>query len=182
MKLMGQKVYLRFLQDEDVGPLVELHRRNREFWQGYTPLRTEEFYTEEYQLNRIQTSLEKMEKDEQYTFGLFLVGTDQLIGIIELTEVVRGPLQSCWLGYYVDRSHNGRGYTTEAVRLVVDYAFEVLKLHRMEAGVMPQNIGSIRVLEKAGFHKEGLSKQNVKINGKWEDHLHFAIVNPNDPE
>ncbi|EHL78567.1 hypothetical protein HMPREF1015_01517 [Bacillus smithii 7_3_47FAA] len=47
---------------------------------------------------------------------------------------------------------------------------------------MPQNIGSIRVLEKAGFHKEGLSKQNVKINGKWEDHLHFAIVNPNDTE
>lgn len=182
MKLLGQKVYLRFLKDTDVGPLSELHRRNREFWQRYTPLRTEEFYTEEYQLNRIQTSLEKMEKDEQYTFGLFLVSTDELIGIIELTEVVRGPLQSCWLGYYVDHSRNGRGYTTEGVRLVVDYAFEVLKLHRMEAGVMPQNIGSIRVLEKAGFHKEGLSKKNVKINGKWEDHLHFAVVNPNDAE
>jgi ribosomal-protein-alanine N-acetyltransferase len=68
------------------------------------------------------------------------------------------------------------------VRLIVDYAFEVLKLHRIEAGVMPHNIGSIRVLEKAGFHKEGLSKKNVKINGRWEDHLHFAIVNPNDSE
>jgi [ribosomal protein S5]-alanine N-acetyltransferase len=68
------------------------------------------------------------------------------------------------------------------VRLVVGYAFEVLKLHRIEAGVMPHNIGSIRVLEKTGFHKEGLSKKNVKINGKWEDHLHFAIVNSNDSE
>jgi [ribosomal protein S5]-alanine N-acetyltransferase len=182
MKLVGHKIYLRFLKDTDVGSLTEMHRRNREFWQRYTPDRTEEFYTEEYQLNRIQTCLAKMERDEQYTFGIFLVGTDELIGIIELTEVVRGPLQTCWLGYYVDQSHNGHGYTTEAVRLVVDYAFEVLKLHRIEAGVMPHNIGSIRVLEKAGFHKEGLSKKNVKINGRWEDHLHFAIVNPNDSE
>jgi [ribosomal protein S5]-alanine N-acetyltransferase len=95
MKLVGHKIYLRFLKDTDVGPLAEIHRRNREFWQRYTPDRTEEFYTEEYQLNRIQTSLAKMERDEQYTFGIFLVGTDELIGIIELTEVVRGPLQTC---------------------------------------------------------------------------------------
>jgi [ribosomal protein S5]-alanine N-acetyltransferase len=182
MKLVGHKIYLRFLEDTDVGPLTEMHCRNREFWQRYTPDRTEEFYTEEYQLNRIQTSLTKMERDEQYTFGIFLVGTDELIGIIELIEVVRGSLQTCWLGYYLNHSYNGHGYTTEAVRLVVDHAFEVLKLHRIEAGVMPHNIGSIRVLEKAGFHKEGLSKKNVKINGRWEDHLHFAIVNPNDSD
>lgn len=120
--------------------------------------------------------------EEQYTFGIFLVDTDELIGIIELTEVVRGSLQSCWLGYCLDHSHNGHGYTTEAVRPVVDHAFEILKLHRIEAGVMPHNIGSIRVLEKAGFHKEGLSKKNVKINGRWEDHLHFAILSPNDSD
>ncbi|GMA58037.1 acetyltransferase (GNAT) family protein [Alicyclobacillus sacchari] len=80
----------------------------------------------------------------------------------------------------MDKAYNGRGYTTEAVRLVVDYAFRVLKLHRIEAGVMPHNEGSIRVLEKSGFEKEGLSKKNVLINGKWEEHLHFAIVNPDD--
>lgn len=80
----------------------------------------------------------------------------------------------------MDKAYNGRGYTTEAVRLVVDYAFQVLKLHRIEAGVMPRNTRSIRVLEKSGFEKEGLSRKNVLINGKWEDHLHFAIVNPDD--
>ena len=180
MKLMGHNIYLRFLVDNDAVPLEEMHRRNREFWQRYTSDRTEEFYTEEYQLNRIKTSLTKMELDEQYTFGIFLISTDELIGIVELTEVLRGPLQTCWIGYYVDQPHNGNGYTTQSIRLVVEYAFALLKLHRIEAGVMPHNIGSIRVVEKAGFHKEGLSKKNVKINGKWEDHLHFAVVNPND--
>ena len=88
--------------------------------------------------------------------------------------------QSCWLGYYLGQEHNGRGYTTEAIRLVLDYAFRDLKLHRIEAGVMPHNAGSIRVLEKVGFEREGLSKKNVRINGEWEDHLHLAIINPDD--
>jgi ribosomal-protein-alanine N-acetyltransferase len=180
MKLLGHKIYLRLLQESDVEALVNLHRRNREFFQAYTPKRSEEFYTAEYQRKRIKDSLALMEEDKQYTFGIFLAATDELIGIVELTEVLRGPLQSCWIGYYLDHGQNGHGYTTEAVRLVVDYAFEVLRLHRIEAGVMPHNIGSIRVLEKAGFQKEGLNRKNVKINGKWEDHLHYAVVNPND--
>ncbi|MET3851852.1 RimJ/RimL family protein N-acetyltransferase [Paenibacillus sp. OAE614] len=69
---------------------------------------------------------------------------------------------------------------TEAVRLMVDYAFTELKLHRIEAGVMPRNLGSIRVLEKAGFHREGIARSNVLINGKWEDHQVLAIINPED--
>ena len=57
---------------------------------------------------------------------------------------------------------------------------EKVKLHRIEAGVMPRNLASIRVLEKAGFHKEGIARKNVKINGKWEDHQLLAVINPND--
>ncbi|MBL3644630.1 GNAT family N-acetyltransferase [Bacillus sp. RHFB] len=75
-------------------------------------------------------------------------------------------LQSALIGYYLDQKNNGNGYTTEAVNLVIDYAFRTLSLHRIEAGVMPNNIGSIRVLEKAGFHKEGIAKQNIKINDR----------------
>lgn len=180
MKLVGNDIYLRFLEESDAAAKLELNLRNRTFFETYLTTRGEELYTIEYQINSIKSSMEKMEQDREYVFGIFLISTDDLIGIIGLTEVVRGPLQSCWLGYSLDKAYNGRGYTTEAVRLVVDYAFQVLKLHRIEAGVMPHNRGSIRVLEKAGFEKEGLSRKNVLINGKWEDHLHFAIVNPDD--
>lgn len=66
---------------------------------------------------------------------------------------------------------------TEAVRLTVDFGFKELKLHRIEAGVMPHNIRSMRVLENAGFHKEGIARKNVKINGVWQDHQVLAILN-----
>lgn len=180
MKLVGHEIYLRFQTESDAVSMLGLNQRNREFFQRYLCDRNDEFYTVEHQLDRIKSGLTLMQQDQKYSFGIFLVKTDELIGDVALTEIVRGPLQTCWIGYYVDRSQNGRGYTTEAVRLVVDYAFEILKLHRVEAGVMPHNLGSIRVLEKAGFYNEGLSKKNVLINGKWEDHLHFAVVNPND--
>lgn len=65
----------------------------------------------------------------------------------------------------MDQDHNGKGYMTEAVKLVVNYAFEELKFHSIEAGVMPNNTGSMKVLLKSGFHKEGIAKKNVKING-----------------
>lgn len=178
--LTGKDIYLRFLIDSDASSLFDFHLRNRDFFQKYTPIRTEGFYTEAYQRNRIKESMVLQEADEQYMFGVFLFSSDELIGIVTLTEVVRGPLQAGWVGYYLDQAHNGRGYTTEAVRLVLSYAFSNLKLHRLEAGVMPHNAGSIKVLEKAGFHQEGLNKSNVRIDGKWQDHLHFAIINPTD--
>lgn len=180
MVLIGNGIYLRSLEEPDAAAKLELNMRNRAFFETYLTTRTEEFYTFDYQLNSIKSNLTSMEQDYEYVFGVFVVDSGDLIGVISLTEVARGPLQSCWLGYYMDKEQNGRGYTTQAVQLALDYAFQVLKLHRIEAGVMPHNAGSIRVLEKAGFEKEGLSKKNVLINGKWEDHLHFAIVNSAD--
>lgn len=103
-----------------------------------------------------------------------------MIGNIALTEVLRGSLQSCYIGYYLDQQHNGKGYMTEAAKLAVRFALDELNLHRIEAGVMPHNIGSILVLEKAGFHKEGIARKNVKINGKWEDHQVLAIISDKD--
>ncbi|MDQ0189180.1 GNAT family N-acetyltransferase [Alicyclobacillus cycloheptanicus] len=178
MKLVGNGIYLRFLQESDAVSLVALNERNRDFFEPYLIDRPEAFYSVEYQQMSIHSGLAMMEQDQKYSFGIFLSESHELVGLVSLTEVVRGPYQSCWLGYYLDQGHNGHGYTTEAVKLVVKYAFQVLGLHRIEAGVMPHNVGSIRVLEKARFLQEGLNKKNVLINGRWRDHLHFAIVNP----
>jgi ribosomal-protein-alanine N-acetyltransferase len=180
MKLVGNKIYLRFLEEEDASAKLALNVRNRLFFEPFVTTRDESFYTLEAQLNSIKDGAASRAKDEGYFWGVFLSESDSLIGLVSLTEVVRGPIQSSWLGYTLDGDQNGRGYTTEAVRLVIDYAFKVLKLHRIEAGVMPHNRASIRVLEKAGFEHEGLSKKNVLVNGKWEDHLHFATINPSD--
>ncbi|QQE78579.1 GNAT family N-acetyltransferase [Alicyclobacillus sp. SO9] len=180
MKLVGDKIYLRFLEVHDAAAKLALNVRNRSFFEPFVTTRDDSYYTLETQLQSIKVAVDSKEKDQGYFWGVFLRESDDLIGFVSLTEVVRGPLQSGWLGYSLDSAQNGRGYTTEAVRLVVSYAFNTLQLHRIEAGVMPHNLGSIRVLEKAGFKREGLSKKNVLINGKWEDHLHFAVINPED--
>ncbi|NBI30851.1 GNAT family N-acetyltransferase [Chengkuizengella marina] len=175
--LSKKNIFIQLLETSHTEDLLNLELNNKSFFQLYTPLRKEKFYTLEGQLERIKTSILFAKEDAGYSFGIFLIESRELIGNISLSEVVRSDLQSCWLGYYLDKHQNGKGYMTEAVNLAVDYAFKELNLHRIEAGVMPDNKGSIKVLEKAGFHKEGIAKENVRINGKWEDHQILAIIN-----
>ncbi|MBO1513757.1 GNAT family N-acetyltransferase [Metabacillus bambusae] len=180
MKLKSSHVFLRPLEITDAEDSLKLELRNREFFQNYTSLRDPSFYTLEGQLTRIKKNKEMQEQDQYYLFGIFLNEIEELIGYIMLSEIMRGPIQHCFIGYFLDKNQNGKGYMTEAVHLMVTFAFKELKLHRIEAGVIPHNIGSIKVLEKSGFHKEGIAKKNVKINGRWEDHQVLAIINEQD--
>jgi len=176
----GEKVYVRFLRSSDAAEKLKLEIENRGFFEAYAMTRYPDFYTLPLQRELIEIYAEQKEDDQAYSFGIFENETDRLVGTISLVQVMRGPLQSAVLGYALDQKHNNKGYTTEAVELVVGYAFRKLALHRIEAGVMPGNDASIRVLEKAGFHKEGIALQNVQINGEWQDHQVLAIINPRD--
>ncbi|MEC0303383.1 GNAT family N-acetyltransferase [Terribacillus saccharophilus] len=171
-------IKIRLIKEQDAAELLSLELRNKEFFQLYTSERDEYFYTLDGQQERIDRAIASAAEDTGYYFVILLDG--DIIGIIMLSEVVRCNLQSSWIGYFLDKEQNGKGYMTEAVRQVVGFAFDELNFHRLEAGVMPHNIGSIKVLLKAGFHKEGIAKQNVKINGKWQDHQTLAIINPRD--
>ncbi len=171
-------IKIRLIKEQDAAELLSLELRNKEFFQLYTSERDEHFYTLDGQQERIDRAIASAAEDTGYYFVILLDG--DIIGIIMLSEVVRYNLQSSWIGYFLDKEQNGKGYMTEAVRQVVGFAFDELNFHRLEAGVMLHNIGSIKVLLKAGFHKEGIAKQNVKINGKWQDHQTLAIINPRD--
>jgi ribosomal-protein-alanine N-acetyltransferase len=93
-----------------------------------------------------------------------------------LTQVKRGVAQIGTLGYWVGEPFQGRGYITEAVKLISRFAFTQLNLHRVEAACLPENIASRRVLEKAGFVREGYARLYLKIAGDWRDHLTFALL------
>ena len=173
-------VYIRPLTLSDAVELLNLEKRNRAFFENYSITHPENYWTLETHKELIKKWEQNTIKEIEYRFGIFNINDDILMGTIGLFQVFRGPRECALLGYSLDQAHNGKGYTTEATKLVVNYAFEILNLHRIEAGVMPDNIGSIRVLEKAGFHKEGIAKKNVKNNGSWEDHQMLAIINPND--
>ncbi len=178
--LTSQRLTLRLLTEEDALTYLALEVKNRTLFSRYSGSRKPEFYTLEYQIEAIRRAQKGWDEDTKYNFGIYLNETCELIGGIALNEVMRGSLQSCYIGYSLDQEHNGLGYMSEAVKLLMAFAFEVLKLHRIEAGVMPVNIRSQRVLEKCGFVREGLARKNVNIQGKWEDHYAYGIINPAD--
>ncbi|MCR8656307.1 GNAT family N-acetyltransferase [Paenibacillus endoradicis] len=169
-------IYLKHLELNDSTVLLKLILRNREFFQPFEPIRDESHFTLEGKVNEITNSMLWAQTDQSYIFGIFLEETNELIGRIALTGIARGPFQNAYLGYYIDQKHNGKGYATAAVSLCVKYAFNEIGLHRIQAGIMPRNLSSIRVIEKAGFRYEGLAKAYLKINNIWEDHVLYAIT------
>jgi ribosomal-protein-alanine N-acetyltransferase len=100
----------------------------------------------------------------------------RIIGRVALGGIQRGALLSAHLGYWIDAEHEGKGLMTEAVQEATAFAFAALGLHRVQAAVMPRNAGSQRVLEKAGFRKEGLAERYLCIAGVWEDHIVYAVT------
>jgi len=176
MKLIGKNIFIRFLDELDSEALCDLNIRNRKFFQEYSIVQEDNYYTVEGQRKLLENYKKKRENDEEFSFGIFMKDTEELIGDISLFQILRGPSQHCMVGYSLDKQFNGNGYMTESIRLAVEFAFNELLLHRIEAGAMPHNIGSIAVLEKSGFCKEGIARKNVKINGKWEDHQMLAII------
>jgi ribosomal-protein-alanine N-acetyltransferase len=176
MAMKGTAIYLRLLEGNDAAELLALRQKNFSFLQPFEPIRPEHYFTLEEQRNQIVNGRKAAENDQGFPFGIFLIETNQLIGRIELSGVARGPFQNANLGYFLDQDHNGKGYTTEAVSLCLQYGLGEAGLHRIQAGAMPRNMPSIRVLEKAGFRHEGLASRYLKINGVWEDHALYAIT------
>lgn len=151
---------------------AEYYQKNREFLKAFEPARSEDFFSPAYQREILRKEIQEFEEKTGFHFYIMEAGPDQgLIGKISLTNVVWGAFCSAFLGYKLDADHTGRGYMSMAVEMLVRYAFEELKLHRIEANVMPRNAASLRVLEKM------ISKYYLRINGIWEDHIHMVKLN-----
>ncbi|TAA71766.1 GNAT family N-acetyltransferase [Planococcus salinarum] len=174
--LKGRHCYLRTLTTDDAEEMVLLLLRNRKYWAIFEPQHRDSYFTAAVQREKIRESIHQAKENREYSFGIFEAASDKLVGHISMYSIKRMPFLSALVGYSVDEQYTGRGIATEAVELVVAFGFEKLQLHRIEAYVSPRNTGSVRVLEKARFNKEGLLKEFLFINGIWEDHYHFAVL------
>jgi len=170
-------IFLRPYQLSDAEQLLRLNLRNQVHFEYWMPVKPKPgSYTLPKQLERIEQMLENSLTDRSYAYGIFLTETNQLIGEVSAAFVERFPAETCMIGYQLDREHNGKGIMAEAVRQAARLLFETHQFHRLRAEVMPENIGSIRVLEKVGFRREGLAKKSLYINGAWEDFILFALL------
>jgi len=102
----------------------------------------------------------------------------KIVGTFNISGIVRGYFQSAYLGYEVFHPYQGRGYMSQGITLLLKEAFEGLNLHRLEANIQPDNVASTRLVSKAGFIKEGFSKNYLRVGELgWKDHERWAIVN-----
>jgi len=109
-----------------------------------------------------------------FGFGMFVGG--RFAGEVTLSSIQRGPMQSAYVGYWIDEKVAGQGYTPEAVVTMLQFAFETLRLHRIEITIIPRNVASRRVVEKLGLRMEGIAERFLEIDGAWEDHARYAIT------
>ncbi|MBF9235224.1 GNAT family N-acetyltransferase [Microvirga alba] len=116
--------------------------------------------------------------DGEKTVGLIARERDSgyIVGVMNISEIVRGLFLNAYLGYYGAAGMNGRGLMSEAVALAVTYAFDTLGLHRLEANIQPDNLASRALAERLGFRQEGYSPRYLKIGGEWRDHERWAIL------
>ena len=109
-------------------------------------------------------------------FGFGIFKDDQFCGEVTLSSVQRGPFQNASIGYWIDQEYAGQGLVPEAVVVVLRFAFESLGLHRVEISIIPRNAASRRVVEKLGLRNEGVAERFLEIDGRWEDHIRYAIT------
>jgi len=166
--ISGKRVQLRPLARTDSAAFVAAAQASRALHGGWvSPPATADAFAARW----------KRLRDDPRTVSLVAVRRSDaaLVGVLNLSEIIRGPLQQAYLGYYGFAPHAGQGYMREAMDLLLRFAFATLKLHRIEANIQPHNVPSIALAQGAGFVREGFSERYLKIAGRWRDHERWAI-------
>jgi len=176
----AEKVVLRTPQMSDYPTWAELRAASHEFLTPWEPLwATDELSRASFR-RRVRHYLRDLREDVGYALFIFAAMSGYLVGGLTLCNVRRGVTQSCTLGYWIGAKYAQQGYMTAAVRAVIPFVFDSLELHRLEAACLPSNRASIKLLERTGFKREGLARRYLRINGVWQDHLLYALLD-SDP-
>ncbi|MBB6480552.1 ribosomal protein S5-alanine N-acetyltransferase [Spirochaeta isovalerica] len=159
-----------------INPVSEYYRVNADFLRPWEPAREESYFTREAFCERLELAEKNFHSGMSVQLAAFDRMSGNLAGIVNFTGIIRGPFQACFLGYSLSESFQGRGYMHEILTTAIAYMFNEKRLHRIMANYMPRNGRSGRLLEKLGFEREGLARDYLLINGKWEDHILTSLI------
>ena len=164
---IGPRVCLRHPRKSDMDEFTRLVIASRRFLHPWaTPASTPEAYTRYLQYSRRKSVCSCL---------ICQIGDLRIIGVCTLSQIFLGNLKSACLGYWIGAKFAGQGYMKEALGLLLSYAFEDLRLHRVEANIQPDNLNSKALIARLGFRLEGFSPRYLKVAGRWKDHERWAI-------
>jgi [ribosomal protein S5]-alanine N-acetyltransferase len=178
IRLYGRRIVLRPLAPSDFRTWSDVRQRNADWLTVWEPSR--QAHQPDPTTDRSAFASRCLQRDRDraagtaFQFGIFI--DQQIAGEVNLNNVIRGAMQSCTIGYWIDQAHAGHGYTAEGVVLVMQFAFEQLGLHRVEICIVPRNHRSRRIMEKLDIRDEGIAQRYLEINGVWEDHIRFGMT------
>jgi len=177
-ELHGRRVVLRPLVSSDFRQWREVRQRNAGWLLKWEPKPPKGNPDDTDDLAAFGARCGARQREWQlgtgYGFGIFV--QDRLAGEINVSGIQRGPFQNAYVGYWIDEAQAGQGYVPEALVMVARFAFEDVRLHRLQVAIIPRNQASRRVVEKLDLREEGLAVRYLAINGVWEDHVRYAIT------
>jgi len=177
--LRTTRLLLRLPRLSDAQALLDYQLRNRTRLAASAPARDEMFFSLPGQTKEIENALTTFKLAKGYRFLVFIEKDEsRVVGIVAVTEIVRGAFQAAFLGYGIDGEREGEGLMTEAIEAVIKFAFDNLHLHRVMANVIPENERSQRLLRRLGFEFEGRAREYLLLDGRWRDHILTAKLNP----
>jgi ribosomal-protein-alanine N-acetyltransferase len=173
-----KRLVLKILDKSYAELVLNYYIRNESFLEEWEPVKTQEFYTKRYQEEQLEGELTNIRRGNCLRFWIFKKeDKNRIIGSVSFNNIVKGSFLSCHLGYKLDKDEINQGYITEAIQKAIEIIFNEKGLHRIEANIMPKNKRSLRVIQKLGFYNEGIAYKYLRINGKWEDHIHMVLLN-----
>jgi ribosomal-protein-alanine N-acetyltransferase len=172
--IQGSGVSLRAPQASDHAEWAALREVSRNFLKPWEPIWPSDDLTRGAFRRRLKRYADDQRNDLAYAFMIFRSEDSALVGGITLANVRRGVSQAGSIGYWIGEPFAHQGYMTAAVRALIPFCFQTLRLHRLEAACIPDNAASVGLLESTGFTREGYARSYLCINGIWQDHLLYA--------
>ncbi len=175
-QIMGERLTLRLGTMADWPEWLSLRQNSRDFLEPWEPAWTADALSKQGFQRRIRRQAEDWRDGKAVSLLSFRNDDGALLGGVGLSNIRRGVAQCATLGYWIGAPFARQGYTAEAAALILNLAFDELRLHRVEAACLPHNAASLALLKGLGFRREGLARSYLKIAGRWEDHVLHALL------
>jgi ribosomal-protein-alanine N-acetyltransferase len=178
-----ERLILRTLNREAAPIVLSFYEDNRDFFEIWEPKRADNFYTLAYQKASLSAEFHQMTEGKLIRYWVFLKDSpDEIAGTVCFQNFLKGPYQSCSLGYKFGCKFNHQGYALESIHKGIEIMMVDYHIHRIEAFIMPNNEPSLKLIERLNFIYEGISYSYAKINGVWSNHKRYALINTRDTE